>query len=543
MFSFLENLNDQNHYSKNLNSFNTLLKRGSQAVLFSSMAITSFALHAQEKVNEAQEQQQVSQKPNILFLFSDDHALNAIGAYGNSLCETPNIDRIANQGAVLLNNTCCNSICAPSRAAILTGKQSHQNGLMTNRDRFDGKQQTFPKLLQKEGYKTALIGKWHLKSKPTGFDYWDILPGQGHYYNPDFISEKGTRQVEGYNSDIVANLSLDWLKEQQNSNKDEPFLLMCQFKAPHRNWSPALRHLDLYKDKEFPMPENFFEDYSKRPDYFANNEMKVADHMIAGYDLKLRHVISPDKLGRSRPNYERGRMNSAQRRAWDAAYREENKAFKKAKLEGKELAKWQYQRYIKDYLRCIAGVDENIGEILDYLETSGLAENTIVVYSSDQGFYLGEHGMYDKRWIYQESLSMPFIIRWPGQISSGQRLEAVTQNIDFAPTLLEAAGVVIPSDIQGESFLPLLKGEGSFGREAIYYHYYEKGEHNVPRHEGIYDSRYKLISFYDYDAWELYDLSQDPSEMHSVYDDPEYKEIKEKMHQKLDELKAEYEVN
>lgn len=481
-------------------------------------------------------------KPNILFLFSDDHSTAAISAYGNSQCETPNIDKIANEGAVLLNNTCANSICGPSRANVLTGKHSHLNGMKTNMDSFNPKQQTFPKILQDTGYSTALIGKWHLKNDPHGFDYWDIMHGQGWYYNPDFYGTKGSRRIEGYNTDIVGDLSLQWLEEHLKEEREKPFLLMAQFKAPHRNWAPAPRHYNLYNNIEFPLPETYFEDYTNRPDYFAKNEMRIADHLIMNYDLKVPNTLRPDKLGRLRPNYELARMNPAQKRAWNKAYKKEYHNFMKTRPKGKELAKWKYQRYIKDYLRCIAAVDENVGRLLKFLEENNLDENTIVIYSSDQSFFLGEHGLYDKRWMYKESLAMPFMIRYPKKISAGQRLETVTQNIDFAPTLLDFAGLSIPNDIQGESFAPLLTGEGSFSRKAIYYHYYEKGEHNVPRHEGVYDGHYKLISFYDHKAWELYDLEKDPNELKNQYNKATYKEIQKKMHETLNNLKEEYKV-
>ncbi len=480
--------------------------------------------------------------PNILFIFTDDHALNAIGAYGNSLCQTPNIDRIANEGAILMNNTACNSICAPSRAAILTGKHSHKNGKMTNAEIFNGDQESFPKELQRVGYETALIGKWHLKSKPQGFDHWDILPGQGDYYNPDFINENGKRRVNGYNTDLITDFTLEWLKKHQENSPQKPFLMMCQYKAPHRNWSPALRHLDLYKDEEIPLPETFFEDYSRRPQYFSDNEMRVADHLMPNYDLKLSGSFKTDKLGRAFINHQRMRMTVKQRRLWDAAYREENRQFRKARLKGRALARWKYQRYIKDYLRCIAGVDENIGRLLDYLDQTGLAENTVVIYSSDQGFYLGEHGMYDKRWMYRESFSQPFVIRWPKKIRAGTRITELTQNIDFAPTFMEIAGLKPLESMQGLSLVSLLTRQESLDREGLYYHYYEKGEHHVPRHEGVFNGRYKLISFYDDNAFELYDLKEDPNELNNLYGLKNYTDLQLQMETLLEKLKRQYEV-
>jgi arylsulfatase A-like enzyme len=479
-------------------------------------------------------------RPNILFLFSDDHACQAIGAYGSKINSTPNIDRIAREGVILRSNTCCNSICAPSRASVLTGKHSHVNGLMTNGDRFDGSQVTFPKLLQGAGYQTAMVGKWHLKTDPTGFDYWDILPGQGHYYNPDFISASGKRRIEGYNTDIVADLSLDWLKEGRDGEK--PFLLMCQFKAPHRNWMPGPDHLNLFDDVQLPVPENFFDDYAGRSSSIAKNEMTIARHMKPAYDLK----ILPDSLDEIHYKGPFARMTPEQFARFRAAYDAKNEAFRAAGLEGEELALWKYQRYVKDYLRCIASVDDNVGRILDYLDEAGLADNTIVVYSSDQGFYLGEHGFYDKRWMYRESLGMPFVARWPGVIPARSEAREITQNIDFAPTLLEAAGVAAPAAMQGESFLGLMTGEGTGGwRSSIYYAYYEggdRGPHGVSPHEGVMTERYKLISFFPAGEWELFDLEKDPAEMKSVYDDPDYAGVVIKLKAELLRLKKLYAV-
>ena len=479
-------------------------------------------------------------RPNILFIFSDDHALASIGAYGSKINKTPNIDRIANEGVIFKHNTCCNSICAPSRASILTGKHSHANGQMTNLDIFDGAQNTFPKLLQKEGYKTALIGKWHLKSEPTGFDYWDIMPGQGHYYNPDFISAKGERKIEGYNTDIVTDLALDWFKQK---DADKPFMMMCQYKAPHRTWAPGPDHLTMYDDVTIPEPPTLFDDYSNRSEFLKENEMQISDHLMYDYDLKITGSQEEDALGRKLKNPELPRMTAEQRKKWDAAYDPKNEAFLINKPQGKELVRWKYQRYIKDYLRCITSVDDNIGRLLDYLDKTGQAENTLVIYSSDQGFYLGEHGWYDKRWMYEESLAMPLVARWPGTIKSGTEIEKLTQNIDFAPTFLDAASTEIPNDMHGESLMPLLKGKSPDNwRKSIYYHYYEEGEHNVPAHEGVRTEKYKLINFYSKNTWELYDLQKDPQEMKNVYDDPCYADIKKELKTELEKLKRQYSV-
>lgn len=486
------------------------------------------------------EAQNQGRRPNILFLFSDDHAVQAIGAYGSRINETPNIDRLAREGAVFDRCFCCNSICAPSRAAVLTGKHSHANGLQTNLDTFDGRQLTFPKLLGKAGYRTALIGKWHLKTDPVGFDHWEILPGQGHYYNPDFRTAEENRRYIGYATNIITDLSLEWL--EKNSGED-PFLLMCQHKAPHRTWAPPPEFLHLYEDQEIPEPETLFDDYSGRHEVLQENEMSIAGHLMYDYDLKITGSREPDQLGRTMENPEVARMTSEQRAAWDRAYGPRNREFLQNRPEGKELVRWKYQRYIKDYLRCIASVDHNIGRMLDYLDRKGLADNTIVVYSSDQGFYLGEHGWYDKRWMYEESFRMPLLLRWPGIAPAGTRISSLTQNIDFAPTFLEAGGVEVPREIQGRSLLPLIeKGDGAPWRESIYYHYYEKGEHNVPPHEGVRTGRYKLIHFTDLKAWELFDLQKDPSEMRSVYDDPDYAKVVEQLKKELWRLRRLYQV-
>lgn len=485
--------------------------------------------------------QGAAKKPNIVFIFSDDHAPQAIGAYGSRINKTPNIDRIANEGAIFLNNTCCNSICAPSRAAILTGKHSHINGLRTNRDRFDGSQWTFPKVMQTEGYETAMIGKWHLKTDPTGFDHWEVLPGQGHYYNPDFRTAEGKSHYEGYVTDIITDLSLDWLKGRDDS--DKPFLLMCQHKAPHRNWSPGPDHLTMYDDVDIPEPPTLFDDFKNRAGVLKENEAMIAKHMMYDYDLKVPGLGIPDALGRDNKNNEYARMTPDQKAKWDAAYGPKNEAFKAAELRGDDLTRWKYQRYIKDYLRCIASVDDNIGRILNYLDDNDLAEDTVVIYSSDQGFYLGEHGIYDKRWMYQESLAMPLVMRWPGVIDPGTRVDELTQNIDYAPTFLEMAGAVAPDEVQGASFLPLAQGERpNDWRGSIYYHYYEVGAHNVAKHEGVATKRYKLIHYYERDQWEFFDLKEDPLEINSVYGDPAYADRVSDLKTELARLKRVYDV-
>ena len=477
--------------------------------------------------------------PNIIFIFTDDHAVQAISAYGSIVNKTPNIDRIAEKGVIFENSFCANSICAPSRACVLTGKHSHKNGQMTNKTEFDGSQMTFPKLLRDADYQTAVIGKWHLKSEPTGFDHWEVLRGQGRYYNPDFITPEGEKHYTGYCTDLITDMSLEWLK---NRDRKKPFLLLSQHKAPHRNWCPAPRHLHLYDDVEIPEPPTLFDDYSGRSDVLKNNEMEIDRHMIMGWDLKVDNSGMEDALGRDWPNPEYKRFTPEQRKQWDAAYNPKNEKFLKEKPTGKALVRWKYQRYMKDYLRCVKAVDENIGRMLDYLEKTGLMDNTIVVYSSDQGFYLGEHGWYDKRWMYEESFRMPLVMSWPKRIKSGTREKHLVQNIDYAPTFLDAAGVSIPCDVQGDSLLELFERKNPDWRDTLYYHYYEEGEHNVPRHDGVRNERYKLIHYYDEGAWELFDLTKDPHELKSVYSDPAYQTTREMMTRRYHAMRQRYDV-
>jgi len=436
------------------------------------------------------------QKPNILFIMTDDHASHAISSYGSRINTTPNIDRIANEGVRFENCFCTNGICAPSRAVILTGKHSHLNGLRDNSQVFDGTQQTFPKLLQQAGYQTVMLGKWHLKSDPTGFDYWNILPGQGQYYNPDLIEMGERKKHTGYVTDLITDIALDYLENKRD--KEKPFMMMLHHKAPHRNWQPAPRHLTMYDDVKFPEPDTLFDDYSNRSKAAAEQEMSLRDHMQEAYDLKMEPAPK--------------RLNDEQRAAWEAAYGPKREAFERDNPQGDDLVRWKYQRYMQDYLGCIAAVDENIGRVLDFLESSSLAENTIVLYTSDQGFYLGDHGWFDKRFMYEESLRMPLLAMSPGKTRPGSTNAELVQNLDFAPTFLELAGVDIPKDMQGLSLAGFLqnKSPGRW-RESIYYHYYEyPAVHMVKRHYGIRTKQYKLMHYYhDIDAWELYDLKNE----------------------------------
>ncbi|MFQ5572400.1 MAG: sulfatase, partial [Rhodothermales bacterium] len=453
--------------------------------------------------------EEAAQRPNIIFIFTDDHSASAISAYGSVINTTPNIDRIAHEGMLFTNCFVTNSICAPSRATILTGKYSHLNGQLTNFERFDGEQQTFPKLLQQAGYQTAIVGKWHLQSEPTGFDHWQVLIGQGPYYNPPISSPGDTTVVTGYTTDIITDLALQWLDEKRDPTR--PFMLMYQHKAPHRRWDPGPDHLKTYDVEEIPVPETFDDDYEGRSRAAREANMTIVNNLTAR-DLK----IEPP-----------GNLTPVQLEAWNAAYGPKNEALRTAGLQGEDLDRWKYQRYIKDYLRAVASVDDNIGRLLDYLDTQGLAENTVVIYNSDQGWYLGEHGWYDKRWMYEPSLRTPLVVRWPGYVATGQVKDAMVSNLDFAATFLDLAEAAIPGDFQGQSLKPLLLDQPTPDwRESFYYHYYEyPGSHCVRRHYGVRTQRYKLIYFYNIDAWELFDLENDPNELQSRYEDPAYADV------------------
>lgn len=484
-----------------------------------------------------------AKKPNIVFIMSDDHAYQAISAYGYDLNSTPNIDRIAKEGAIFNRAFVTNSICAPSRAVMLTGKHSHINGKVDNIQSFDWNQDNFAKSLQKSGYQTAMIGKIHMDGLPQGFDYSNVLPGQGQYYNPDFLENGVVKRISGYVTKITTDIALNWLKNKRE--QDKPFLLLYHQKAPHRTWMPEKKHMTLFDDKTFSPPANFFDNYKGRK-AAAAHEMGIDKDMDLVYDLKML-----DEKGEIKTKYRKyaqsmyNRMDAEQKSAWDAYYKPIIKKFKKDNLSGKELALWKYDRYMKDYLRTIQSVDDGVGEILDYLDENGLSENTIVVYTSDQGFYLGEHGWFDKRFMYEESFRTPLLIKYPKEITPGTVLNKMVQNLDFAPTFLDYAGIDIPKEIQGESIRKLVKGKAKDWRDAIYYTYYEyPGEHNVARHNGVRTDRYKLIHFYyDYEKWELYDLEKDPTEMHNVYDDAEYAEVQEEMHKKFKEVRVKYKDN
>ena len=478
-----------------------------------------------------------NERPNIIYIMSDDHAYQAISAYGYGLNLTPNIDRLADEGAIFTRSCVTNSICAPSRAVLLTGKHSFINGKVDNVQPFNWDQDNFPKLLQANGYQTAMIGKIHLDGLPQGFDFSMVLPGQGAYYNPDFLVNGERKRFEGYCTEIITETALDWLENKRD--KEKPFCMLYHQKAPHRNWKPAPKYLALYDDKTFDPPANYFDDYEGRGTAAHAQEMKIDGHARWGHDFKM--IVDPngDSTGFHR---ELNRFNDKQREDWLNAYTPKNDAMKAANLKGEELAKWKFNRYIKDYLRTIKSVDDGVGEVLDYLEENGLAENTVVVYTSDQGFYLGEHGWFDKRFMYKESFRTPLLVRYPKEVEAKTKIEKLIQNLDFAPTLLDYAGIEIPADMQGESFRQLVGGETDEFRDAVYYTYYEyPSVHMVKRHYGVANERYKLMHFYyDVDEWEMYDLEKDPDEMKSVYGIPEYAEVQKEMHMKLDELREYY---
>ncbi len=468
-----------------------------------------------------------SARPNIVFLFADDLAYQAISTYGDErkLLETPNIDRIAKEGIRFDRCLVTNSICGPSRATILTGKYSHKNGFYNNSNsKFDSSQQTFAKLMQASGYSTAVIGKWHLVSDPVGFDYWHILPGQGQYYNPPMIDNGKQVKHEGYTTDIITDLSIDWLKKR---DKTKPFILMSQHKAPHREWDPAPRHLGWDNDRVYPEPPTLFDDFEGRSRAVSDHDMGI-DRTFTERDAKL--IPAPG-------------MNDEQRKAWDAYYNPRNEAYKKANLSGKELIRWRYNRYMHDYLACVKAVDENVGRLLDFLDQEGLAQNTVVMLSSDQGFYLGEHGWFDKRWIFEESLRSPLLVRWPGQTKPGTKSDHIVSLVDFAQTFLDIAKQPMPADMQGRSIVPLCQGNvPADWRKSLYYHYYEfPVPHRVRPHYGVVTDRYKLIHYYkpDVNDWELLDRQLDPNETKNFYNDPAHAAVVKELHAELDRLRVE----
>ena len=489
-------------------------------------------------------------RPNIVFIFSDDHAPHAIGAYDGwlkSVNPTPNIDKLAAEGMLFKNSFCTNSICGPSRAVIMTGKHSHKNGFMNNGNSFDWNQQTFPKLLQKAGYTTALYGKSHLKGKPQGFDDWKVLPGQGLYYNPDMITPEGKKTIQGHCTDIVTDLAVEWLKKGRDA--DKPFMLMVQHKAPHRNWMPAPRHLNLYDDVEIPEPTTLFDRWWDNAKPARYQELEIDRHMHLSFDLFVDLTKDFDGDAPGMEFYDRSawrnmqRMTPEQLAKWHAAYDPKDAAFHKLNPQCDDLVRWKFQRYAKNYLRCIKGVDESVGTLMKTLKEMGVDDNTIVIYSSDQGFFVGDHGWFDKRWMYEESLKMPLIVKWPGVTKPGSKSEQMVQNLDYGETFLDVAGAPVPDDMQGKSLVPLLKGEKPADwRKSIYYHYYEyPSVHMVPRHYGVRTETHKLMKFYQFgEEWEFYDLEKDPDELTNQYNNPDYADKIAEVRAELDRLRTAY---
>ena len=474
---------------------------------------------------------------NIVYIMTDDHTAQMMSCYDNRYIETPNLDRIANDGVRFVNSFVANSLSGPSRACMFTGKHTCGNNTTCV---FDGSQQTFPKILRENGYQTAVIGKWHLESLPTGFDYWEVVPGQGDYFNPDFITMNNDTVVrKGYITNLITDMSIDWMENRRN--KEKPFCLFIHHKAIHRNWLPEIKNLALYEDKTFPLPDNFYDDYKGRP-AAASQEMSIFKDMDLIYDLKML------KEGKDSPLKERylsyiERIDADDRKAFDTFYAPIIEDFYKRDLKGKELAEWKYQRYMRDYAKVVKSLDDNVGRVLDYLKEKDMLDNTLVVYTSDQGFYMGEHGWFDKRFMYEESMHTPLIMHLPKGLDARGDITELVQNIDYGPTILDLAGISLPEDMHGISMLPLLKGEHPVNwRKALYYHFYEyPAEHMVKRHYGVRTERYKLIHFYnDIDVWELYDLKNDPAEMYNIYGQPGTEEVTAELKTTLLDLQQQY---
>lgn len=476
-------------------------------------------------------------QPNIVFIYADDHAINAVSSYGSKINKTPNIDRLASEGVRFSRSYVSNSICGPARATILTGTHSHVNGQTDNRAKFDDTLPTYAKIMQQSGYQTAMIGKWHIKSNPNGFDHWEKSSG---YYNPTFVSPEGTKRVKGYTTEVITEKGLDWIGKR---DEEKPFMLWLCHNASHRTWMPGTQYLDHYDDKTIPEPDTLLDDYAGRSPGAEKTQMRISRDLFPAYDLKLP-VTGEGILDNGAKNMLSG-MSPEQRSAWDVAYEKKNKAFAEAKLSGDDLTRWNYQRYIKDYLRCVDALDDSVGRVMAFLKENNLEEDTILIYSSDQGFFLGEHGWYDKRWIYEPAFNTPLVVRWPGVAKAGTVCEELVQNIDMAPTFLDMANMNVPGTMQGESLVPLLKGKTPDDwRDAVYYHYFQRDTgrttHTVAPHYGVRTKRYKLLHVYDFDTWEFYDLKKDPDEMRNLYNAPKYAGVIGKLKEKLKENRAVY---
>lgn len=504
----------------------------------------------------AKEKPENEKRPNIIWIMSDDHSYQAISAYGHPISKvapTPNIDRIAESGVVFDCAFVENSISTPSRATLLTGMYSKNHGQTHFGFGLDTTKTFYSEYLQRAGYQTAVFGKWHVNAEPKGFDYYDIFFDQGDYYNPEFrnnYTDGKYIQEKGYATTLVTDHALSWL-DKVKENKDEPFCLVLLHKAPHRNWMPDLDHLYDYEDVSFPEPATLFDDYETRGGQMKTHELSIANHLGYAFDFKVEALKDEPTLQYIKDSWPLAmdRLDEGQRAKWDEAYGKIHADFLENRPVGKELVRWKYQRYIKDYCKTVKSIDEQVGRVLDYLKANGLEENTVVVYTSDQGFFMGEHGLYDKRFMYEESLRTPFLISYPAEVKKGQRSDKLIQNIDFAPTILDLAGIATPADMDGKSILPILKeGNDYEWRDAIYYQFYDYPVVGLVRpHYGIRTDRYKLIHWFskgqaveegvDFDHWELYDLKNDPNEVNNLYDQMEYREIRTELHQKLKELK------
>ena len=484
------------------------------------------------------------QQYNVVYIMTDDHTAQMMSCYDNRYVETPNLDRIARDGVKFTRSYVANSLSGPSRACMITGKHSHKNGFTNNEHGvFDGSQQTMPKLMQKAGYQTALIGKWHLVSEPTGFDFWNIIPGQGDYYNPAFINMDGSRVTEkGYLTNIITDKAIDWMEHKRDKNR--PFILFVHHKACHRNWLPELKYINEYEDQTFPLPDTFYDQYEGRTAAQQQQMSIASDHdMDMVYDVKMYHPDLHTRLSDSHLGMI-GRLDTKDRARYDHFYDSLAIDFRARNLQGKELAEFKYQRYMRDYAKVLKSLDDNVGRTLDYLKEAGLLENTLVVYTSDQGFYMGEHGWFDKRFMYEPSFSTPLVMRLPEGLKARGDISQLVQNIDYAPTFLELAGAEVPADIQGRSLLPLLRGEQPKDwRKSLYYHFYEyPAEHMVKRHYGVRTADgWKLIHFYnDIDQWELYNLNEDPDELNNLYGKPGTEKVTKRLRKELKKLQEEY---
>jgi arylsulfatase A-like enzyme len=487
------------------------------------------------------------QRPNIIYIMSDDHDADAISAYNKKFISTPNIDRIAKEGVLFTKNFVSNSICGPVRATLITGQHSHKNGMKDNRTRFDSSKITMPKIFQQNGYQTAIVGKWHLHSYPAGFDYWKILPGQGLYFEPRFISMQGdTSTYHGYATDVITDEAIKWL---DNRDMAKPFVLHIHHKAPHRNFLAPLKFIEQYHNKIFPEPSTLYNDTVGHGTAWNLQTMSILNDMKLCSDLKVDPVfladipwLAPNESEMAYYNATMNRIPEPDRSSIKKIYEERGKLLLQLRPKGKELLKYKYQWYMQDYLACVASIDENVGRVLAYMDKTKLTNNTLLIYNGDQGMYLGENGWFDKRWMYDVSMNAPMLIRWPGKIKPGSVNTNMTQTIDYAPTMLDAAGIKVPDFMQGLSLVPGMTGKQKIiPRHYLYYHFYEYGaDHTVLQHLGVRGERYKLIYFYTVNEWELYDLKTGPQEQKNLIKLPQHQKTFLQMKGELLKLRNQY---